>query len=56
MFLNTDPYLDWVLREKAAKAAEFILATIEGHLARLSGFSIVGYASVFIVFLTSPLT
>ena len=43
MFLNNDPYLDWVLREKSHESAQVIVDLVEAHLRRLSGKSVVSY-------------
>ena len=53
LFVNTDNYLDWVLREKALESTDMILHTIESHLARLSGLSIVSDVRDRIFFILS---
>ncbi|KAH8108998.1 heme peroxidase [Phellopilus nigrolimitatus] len=41
VFLNTDPYLDWVLREKSLKTTNAIIEIVKEHLKRLSGKGII---------------
>ncbi|KAI5117214.1 hypothetical protein M0805_003501 [Coniferiporia weirii] len=42
LILNTDPYMDWVLREESVKTANFVVEAIKEHLKRLSGRGIIG--------------
>ncbi|THH03822.1 hypothetical protein EW145_g5979 [Phellinidium pouzarii] len=37
VFLNTDPYMDWVLRERSLKTAQLVITDVKEHLKRLSG-------------------
>ena len=32
VFLNNDPYLDWVLREKSTESANVIVDLVEAHV------------------------
>ncbi|KAL5504779.1 hypothetical protein ACEPAH_7442 [Sanghuangporus vaninii] len=42
VLLNRDPYMDWVLRERTAKASFAITDAISEHLKRLAGQGIIG--------------
>ena len=48
--LNREPYIDWVLREKAEKTTNVITDIVSEHMKRLSGQSIVSLPYFFFSF------
>ena len=47
--LNREPYIDWVLREKAEKTTNMITDIVSEHMKRLSGQSVVSLPCLFFV-------